>query len=37
MRKIKIGLIQQANSNDLRINLEKLNRNIAAVSAYGAE
>ena len=37
MRKIKVGLVQQANSRNFHDNLEKLSRNIAAVAAYGAE
>lgn len=37
MRKIKIGLVQQANSYDIQNNLDKLSNNIAAVAAYGAE
>lgn len=37
MRKIKVGLVQQANSCNFHDNLEKLSRNIAAVAAYGAE
>lgn len=37
MRKIKVGLIQQANSYDFHSNLEKLSHNIAVVAAYGAE
>lgn len=34
---MKIGLIQQANTADLRYNLQKLSENIAAVAAHGAE
>ncbi len=34
---LKIGLIQQANTSDLRYNLQKLSENIAAVAAHGAE
>ena len=37
MRKIKVGLIQQANTEDVQSNLEKLNRNIADVADKGAE
>lgn len=37
MKKIKIGLVQQANGRNLHDNLEKLSRNIAAVAAYGAQ
>ena len=37
MRKIKVGLVQQANGRNFHDNLEKLSRNIAAVAAYGAE
>lgn len=34
---MKIGLVQQANTADLRYNLQKLSENIAAVAAHGAE
>lgn len=34
---LKIGLVQQANSADLRYNLQKLNENIASLAAHGAE
>lgn len=34
---MKIGLIQQANTADLRYNLKKLSDNIAAVASHGAE
>lgn len=34
---LKVGLIQQANSANFQINLEKLSHNIAAVATYGAE
>ncbi|MBQ4622351.1 MAG: carbon-nitrogen hydrolase [Bacteroidaceae bacterium] len=34
---LKIGLIQQANTADLRYNLKKLSENIAAVASHGAE
>lgn len=37
MRKLKVGLIQQANTADLRYNLHKISENIAAVAADGAE
>ena len=37
MKTIKIGLIQQANTADLRYNLRKLSENIASVAAHGAE
>ena len=30
MRKIKVGLVQQANGRNFHDNLEKLSRNIAA-------
>ncbi len=34
---MKVGLIQQANTADLRYNLQKLSENIAAVASHGAE
>lgn len=34
---LKVGLIQQANTADLRYNLKKLSDNIAAVASHGAE
>ena len=34
---LKIGLIQQANTADLRYNLKKLSENIATVASHGAE
>ena len=34
---MKVGLVQQANTADLRYNLQKLSGNIAAVAAHGAE
>ena len=34
---MKVGLVQQANTADLRYNLQKLSENIAAVAAHGAE
>lgn len=34
---LKVGLIQQANTADLRYNLQKLSENIAAVASHGAE
>ena len=34
---LKVGLIQQANTADLRYNLKKLSENIAAVASHGAE
>jgi len=34
---LKVGLVQQANTADLRYNLQKLSENIAAVAAHGAE
>ena len=37
MKTLKIGLIQQANTADLRYNLKKLSDNIAAVASHGAE
>ena len=37
MRKIKVGLIQQANTEDVQSNLEKLSRNIVDVADKGAE
>ena len=37
MRKIKVGLIQQANTEDVQSNLEKLSLNIADVTDKGAE
>lgn len=37
MKTLKIGLVQQANTADLRYNLQKLSENIAAVAAHGAE
>lgn len=36
-RALKIGLVQQANSTDLRYNLKRLNENIASLAAHGAE
>lgn len=36
-RTLKIGLVQQANTADLRYNLQKLSENIAAVASHGAE
>ena len=37
MKKIKVGLIQQANTPDLRTNLMNLAQNIAACAAHGAQ
>ena len=37
MKKIKVGLIQQANMPDLRTNLMNLAQNIAACAAHGAQ
>ena len=37
MKTLKVGLIQQANTADLRYNLKKLSENIAAVASHGAE
>ncbi|MBQ4622020.1 MAG: carbon-nitrogen hydrolase [Bacteroidaceae bacterium] len=37
MKTLKVGLVQQANTADLRYNLQKLSENIAAVAAHGAE
>ena len=34
---LKVGLIQQANTADLRYNLKKLSENIATVASHGAE
>lgn len=34
---MKVGLVQQANTADLRYNLQKLSENIATVAAHGAE
>ena len=34
---MKVGLVQQANTADLRYNLQKLSENIAAVASHGAE
>lgn len=36
-RTIRIGIVQQACTNDLKINLEKLHRNIASVAQAGAQ
>ena len=35
-RTIRVGIVQQACTNDLKINLEKLHRNIASVAQAGA-
>src|SRR3712207_8936914 len=37
MRKIKVGLIQQSNSEDMRTNLRNLAKNIEECAARGAE
>ena len=37
MKTLKVGLIQQANTADLRYNLKKLSENIATVASHGAE
>lgn len=37
MRKIKVGLIQQSNSEDIRTNLRNLAKNIEECAARGAE
>jgi len=37
LKTLKVGLVQQANTADLRYNLQKLSENIAAVAAHGAE
>ena len=37
MRKIKVGLVQQSNSEDIRANLKKLAQNIEACVAQGAQ
>lgn len=36
-RTIRVGIVQQACTNDLKINLEKLHRNIASVAQAGAQ
>ena len=33
---IRVGIVQQACSNDIKFNLEKLHRNIASVAQAGA-
>jgi len=37
MRKIKVGIIQQANASDIRINLMNLAKSIEACAANGAQ
>lgn len=37
MRKIKVGIIQQANTADLRTNLTNLAKSIEACAAHGAQ
>lgn len=37
MRKIKVGIIQQANTSDIRINLMNLTKSIEACAANGAQ
>lgn len=34
---IRVGIVQQACSNDIKFNLEKLHRNIASVAQAGAQ
>lgn len=36
-RKIKVGIIQQANTKDLRTNLMNLAKSIEACAAHGAQ
>ena len=36
-RTIRVGIVQQACTNDLKLNLEKLHRNIASVAQAGAQ
>ena len=37
MRMIKIGLVQQANTEDIQQNMQKLSKNIAEVARQGAQ
>ena len=37
MRKIQVGLIQQANTSDIRMNLMNLAKSIEACAARGAQ
>ena len=37
MKRIKIGLIQQSNSENVKDNLRKLHDNISALAEHGAE
>ena len=37
MKKIKIGLIQQSNTENVKDNLRKLHDNISALAEHGAE
>ena len=37
MRKIKVGLIQQSNTADIRMNLMNLAKSIEACAAHGAQ
>ena len=37
MRKIKVGIIQQANTSDLRTNLMNLAKSIEACAMHGAQ
>ena len=37
MRKIKVGLIQQSNTSDIRFNLMNLAKSIEACAAHGAQ
>ena len=37
MRKIKVGLIQQSNTSDIRVNLMNLAKSIEACAAHGAQ
>ena len=36
-RTIRVGIVQQACTNDLKLNLEKLHLNIASVAQAGAQ
>ena len=37
MKKIKVGLIQQSNTADIRVNLMNLAKSIEACAAHGAQ
>ena len=37
MRKLKVGLVQQANTSDLKKNLESLAKNIEQCASEGAQ